>query len=87
MAIAFFIIRAGEQDLPAVKDALSRRSDATVLPWESPPCLVAVIERPATDMEAVERAIKTTPGVISVATAFLTIEDELEDNDRRLQNA
>jgi nitrate reductase NapAB chaperone NapD len=87
MAIASFIIQAREQDLTAVKDTLSRRSDATVLPWESPPCLVAVIERPATDMEAVERAIKTTPGVISVATAFLTIEDELEDNDRRLQNA
>jgi nitrate reductase NapAB chaperone NapD len=87
MAIASFIIQTREQDLTAVKDILSRRSDATVLPWESPPCLVAVIERPAQDMEAAERAIKTTPGVISVATAFLTIEDELENDGLTLQNA
>ncbi|MHC1710760.1 MAG: chaperone NapD [Solidesulfovibrio sp.] len=87
MAIASFIIQAREQDLADVKDALSRRSDATVLPWESPPCLVAVIERPAQDMAAAERAIKTTPGVISVATAFLTIEDELEDDAPRAKNA
>jgi len=86
MAIASFIIQTLERDLTAVKDILARRSDATVLPWESPPCLVAVIERPATDMEAVERAIKTTPGVISVATAFLTIEDELADDCPTLQN-
>lgn len=80
MAIASFIIQTREQDLTAVKEVLARRADATILPWESPPCLVAVIERPAADMEAAQRAIKTTPGVLSVATAFLTIEDELEDD-------
>jgi nitrate reductase NapAB chaperone NapD len=87
MAIASFIIQTQEQERAAVKEALSRRSDATVLPWDNPPCLVAVIERPATDMEAVERAIKTTPGVIAVATAFLSIEDELEDDVQRPPSA
>jgi len=80
MAIASFIIQAREQDLAAVKDALSRRPDATVLPWEKPPCLVVVVERLAGELETVERAIKATPGVLSVGTAYLNIEDELEKN-------
>jgi len=38
---------------------------------------VAVIERPSKELERVEREFKATPGVLSVATAYLNIEDEL----------
>ncbi|MBI5520822.1 MAG: chaperone NapD [Desulfovibrio sp.] len=77
MAIASFIIHTTRQDLAGVKASLSQRRDATILPWESPPCLVAVIERPSKELERVEREFKATPGVLSVATAYLNIEDEL----------
>ena len=58
--------------------AFIRDQGLRVLPWDEPPCLVLVVERPAADLEAVERAIKATPGVVSLATAYLNIEDELE---------
>ncbi|HCR14383.1 chaperone NapD [Solidesulfovibrio sp.] len=77
MAVASFIVQSSEDSLTGVKEALSRRPDATVLPWEGSPDLVVVIERPSDELPAVERAIRTTPGVVAVAAAYLSLEDEL----------
>lgn len=76
MAVASFIVQSSEDSLTGVKEALSRRPDATVLPWEGSPDLVVVIERPSDELPAVERAIRTTPGVVAVAAAYLSLEDE-----------
>ena len=77
MAVASFIVQSSEDSLSGVKEALSRRPDATVLPWEGSPDLVVVIERPSDELPAVERAIRATPGVVAVAAAYLSLEDEL----------
>lgn len=77
MAVASFIVQSSEDSLSGVREALSRRPDATVLPWEGSPDLVVVIERPSDELPAVERAIRATPGVVAVAAAYLSLEDEL----------
>lgn len=78
MAIASFIIQTTESEREAVKSALSRHEGALVLPWGESPNLVVVVERPSGEMLEVERAMKAVPGVLSVAAAYLSIEDELE---------
>ncbi|WP_300154809.1 chaperone NapD [Solidesulfovibrio sp.] len=77
MAVASFIVQTSKDGLAGVKETLARRPDATVLPWEGSPDLVVVIERPSDELPAVERAIRATPGVLAVAAAYLSLEDEL----------
>ncbi len=77
MAVASFIVQTGADALAGVKEALSRRTDATVLPWEGSPDLVVVIEGPSDALPDAERDIRATPGVLAVAAAYLSLEDEL----------
>ncbi len=77
MAVASFIVQTNQESLAGVKETLARRPGTTVLPWEGSPDLVVVIEQPSDALPAVERAIRTTPGVVAVAAAYLSLEDEL----------
>lgn len=78
MAVTSCIIQTLEGRLAAVRQALSRRPDCSVLRWENPGCLVVVTECPAAGLEALMGELAATPGVVSLTIAYCSIEDELD---------
>ena len=78
MAIASFVLQMEPGRGAEAAAALSRVPGLT-LEFSGEQNLVAVVERASAELPQVESGLKEVPGVLCVITAYLNIEDELEE--------
>jgi nitrate reductase NapAB chaperone NapD len=79
MAIAGLLVHTQKDRLLMVEAALKTRPGFTTYGTHEGQFIVVVAEAPAEDLEERVEGLKNLPGVLTVYTTYVTIEDELGD--------
>jgi|WetSurMetagenome_2_1015567.scaffolds.fasta_scaffold125483_3 nitrate reductase NapAB chaperone NapD len=79
MAIAGLLVHTLKDRLLEVEAALKTRPGFTTYGTHEGQFIVVVAEAPAEELEDRVEALKNLPGVLTVYTTYVTIEDELGD--------
>lgn len=77
MAVASFLLQVVPGSQAAVERRCSSLEGVTFHPTQSNEDMVLVAEMHSSELPGLEHTLKHTEGVLSLATAFLSIEDEL----------
>ena len=79
MAIAGLLVHARKDHLGEVEAAIGARPGFTTYGTHEGQFIVVVAEAPAEELEVLVEGLKNIPGVLTVYTTYVTIEDELGD--------
>ncbi len=79
MAIAGLLVHTLREYLPEVEAAIGARAGFATYGTHEGQFIVVVAEAPAEELEGRVEALKNLPGVLTVYTTYVTVEDELED--------
>jgi len=80
MAIASFLMQVTPGSADRVGSQAAALEGLSVLRPETPDHLVIVAELPSRELQAMERRLRCIEGVLAMPAAFLSVEDELEED-------
>jgi nitrate reductase NapAB chaperone NapD len=81
MAIAGLLVHTLKENLEAVESQIDSMSEMTTYGIHQDQYIVVVAEVPSDQMEKKVDRIKEIDGVLTIYTTYVTIEDELENNE------
>ena len=81
MAIAGLLVHTITEDLARIEGEIQNMDNMTTYGCHQNEYVVVVAEAPANKLEAEVKKIEAINGVLTIYTTYVTVEDEMDDDD------